>query len=82
MNHPFQDAQYDHYLLIEMSGFDSSEEAEGLLYDQMIDLFEKLEGCYDDAIICENHTQMENIWKIRETISMGTASYGLVRPDL
>jgi len=55
-NHPFQDGEYDHYLLIEMSGFDSSEEAEGLLYDQMIDLFEKLEGCYEDAIICENHT--------------------------
>ena len=56
-----------------MSGFDNDENAEYALQEQMLELFEKLEGHYEDAIICENHSQMESIWKLREAISLGTA---------
>lgn len=44
----------------------------------MMKLFEELDGNYEDGIICENETQMEKIWKIREGISMATAHNGLV----
>jgi FAD/FMN-containing dehydrogenase len=44
----------------------------------MLGLFENMEGHYQDAFICESQTQMESFWKIRESISMGTAQYGLV----
>lgn len=45
----------------------------------MVQLFEsELEGCYEDAVICENQTQLESLWKIRESISLGTAAYGFV----
>jgi hypothetical protein len=46
--------------------------------DKMIELFEKLEGNYDEGIICDNETQIEKMWKIRESISLATAHYGLV----
>lgn len=37
-----------------------------------------LDGLYEDGIICDNETQVDKIWKIRETISLATAQYGLV----
>ena len=46
--------------------------------DKMIELFEKLDGHYDEGIICDNETQIEKMWKIRESISLATAHYGLV----
>jgi FAD/FMN-containing dehydrogenase len=45
--------------------------------DKMIELFEKLEGHYEEGIICDNETQIEKMWRIRESISLATAQYGL-----
>jgi len=80
MAHPFRDTIYDHYLLIETAGYtnaDLNEGGDSLLQEKMLSLFENMEGHYRDAFICESQTQMESFWKIRESISMGTAQYGL-----
>lgn len=44
----------------------------------MIDLLSKLDGVFDDGIICENESQFHTVWKLREGISMATANHGMV----
>jgi len=52
LENPFKDQEYKFYLLIEVSG----EESEEIINDKIINLFEKLDGLYEDGIICENET--------------------------
>ena len=44
----------------------------------MLEALCKLEGLYEDGVICESETQSLNLWKLREGISMATAHYGMV----
>ena len=46
--------------------------------EKMLDLLDQLSDHYEDGIMCENESQIEKIWKIREGISLATAAYGLV----
>lgn len=43
----------------------------------MLDLLEKLEEHYEDGVMCDSETQKEQIWQIREGISMAASGYGL-----
>lgn len=74
MEDPIRDQKFKFYMLVEMSGNMEDDQ----MTDKMIELFEKLEGHYDEGIICDNETQIEKMWKIRESISLATAQYGLV----
>lgn len=67
------DEEYKHYILIESTG-NSQEE---IMQEQMLELLEKLEDHYEDGIMCDSETQKDQIWKIREGISMGASGYGL-----
>ena len=44
----------------------------------MLELLEKLEDYYEDGVMCDSETQKEQIWQIREGISMAASGYGLV----
>lgn len=44
----------------------------------MLELLEKLEDHYEDGVMCDSETQKEQIWQIREGISMAASSYGMV----
>jgi FAD/FMN-containing dehydrogenase len=68
--------QFKYYLLVEMSG-NSQEE---LMQEQMLELLEKLEDYYEDGVMCDSETQKDQIWHIREGISMAASNYGLVSP--
>uniref|UniRef100_A0A7S3CK84 FAD-binding PCMH-type domain-containing protein n=1 Tax=Strombidium rassoulzadegani TaxID=1082188 RepID=A0A7S3CK84_9SPIT len=72
LENPLSD-EYKYYILIEMSG-NSQEE---LLQEQMLELLEKLEDHYEDGLMCESETQKDQIWHIREGISMAASGYGL-----
>jgi hypothetical protein len=39
-----------------LSGFDKDSENDEQGQEKMLNLFEKLDGLYEDAIICENET--------------------------
>ena len=67
------DDEYKFYILIEMSG-NSQEE---LMQEQMLELLESLEDHYDDGVMCDSETQKDQIWHIREGISMAASNYGL-----
>ena len=43
----------------------------------MLEMLESISESYEDAILCDNETQVEKIWKIREGISMATAASGM-----
>jgi len=73
VENPFRDTQYKFYLLIEMSGNQEFD----LMETKMIDLFEKLDGKFEDGVLAQDETQLEKLWKIREGISLGTAHHGL-----
>jgi len=57
----------------------SSNAPEEELCDQMMEYIEKMSEHYEDGILCDNESQIEKIWKIREGISMATAHNGFVR---
>ena len=42
----------------------------------MVEYLENCEGDFEDGVIGENEQQIEKLWAIRETISLGTGSYG------
>ena len=67
------DSEYKYYILIEMSG----NQEEELMQEQMLELLEKLEDHYEDGVMCDSETQKEQIWQIREGISMAASSTGL-----
>ena len=73
IENPLSD-QYKYYILIE-SGGNTQEE---LMQEQMLELLEKLEDYYDDGVMCDSETQKDQIWHIREGISMAASGYGLV----
>ena len=73
IENPLSD-EYKFYILIEASG-NSQEE---MMQEQMLELLEKLEDYYEDGIMCESETQKDQIWHIREGISMAASGYGLV----
>ena len=66
--------KYKFYLLVEMSGNTMEE----LMQEQMLELLEKLEDHYEDGVMCDSESQKEQIWAIREGISMAASGYGLV----
>ena len=43
----------------------------------MLELLEKLEDCYEDGVMCDSETQKNQLWDIREGISMAASGYGL-----
>ena len=43
----------------------------------MLNYFESLEDNFEDGIIAQDETQIDTVWKIREGISLATASHGL-----
>lgn len=43
----------------------------------MLELLEELEDFYDDGLMCESESQKDQIWHIREGISMAASNYGL-----
>jgi hypothetical protein len=43
----------------------------------MLELLEQLEDHYEDGLMCDSETQKEQIWSIREGISMAASNYGL-----
>jgi len=43
----------------------------------MLDLLEKLEDYYEDGVMCDSETQKEQVWQIREGISMAASNYGM-----
>jgi FAD/FMN-containing dehydrogenase len=43
----------------------------------MLELLESLEDFYDDGVMCDSETQKDQIWHIREGISMAASNYGL-----
>ena len=73
VKNPF-DTNHKFYLLIEVGGDKDGE----MLSNSLLSLLEHLEEEYQDGIVSESETQLESIWKLRESISLGTASYGLV----
>lgn len=72
IENPLSD-EYKYYILIEMSGNTMEE----LMQEQMLELLEKLEDHYDDGVMCDSETQKDQIWHIREGISMAASGYGL-----
>lgn len=56
----------------------SGNQEEELMQEQMLELLEKLEDHYEDGVMCDSETQKEQIWQIREGISMAASSYGMV----
>ena len=66
--------EFKYYILIEMSGNSQDE----LMMEQMFELLEQLEDYYEDGLMCESESQKEQIWHIREGISMAASGYGLV----
>lgn len=68
---PFGDEIYNYYILLEVTSGE-----EGSLQDQIVEYLENCEGNYEDGVIGENEQQIEKLWAIRETISLGTGSYG------
>jgi len=67
------DEKYEYYILIESAG----NQPEELMQEQMLELLEKLEDYYDDGVMCDSETQKDQIWHIREGISMAASNYGL-----
>ena len=47
------------------------------MQEQMLELLEKLEDHYDDGVMCDSESQKDQIWHIREGISMAASNYGL-----
>lgn len=47
------------------------------MQEQMLELLEKLEDYYEDGVMCDSETQKDQIWHIREGISMAASNYGL-----
>ena len=43
----------------------------------MLESLESLEDHYDDGVMCDSETQKDQIWHIREGISMAASNYGL-----
>lgn len=72
LENPLSD-EYKWYILIEMSGNTQEE----LMQEQMLELLEKLEDHYEDGVMCDSETQKDQIWHIREGISMAASGYGL-----
>ena len=47
------------------------------MQEQMLELLELLEDHYEDGVMCDSETQKDQIWHIREGISMAASGYGL-----
>ena len=47
------------------------------MQENMLDLLEKLEDHYEDGVMCDSETQKDQIWHIREGISLAASDYGL-----
>jgi FAD/FMN-containing dehydrogenase len=73
IENPFREKIYKYYLLIEGSANSSDE----LLNEKMLEMLDEISESYEDAILCDNESQVEKIWKIREGISMATAANGM-----
>ncbi len=73
LDNPFRDTDYQFYMLIEVSGNQEYE----LIENKMLELFEKLDGNFEDAILAQNETEINTLWQIREGVSLATASYGI-----
>jgi FAD/FMN-containing dehydrogenase len=72
IENPLSD-EYKYYILIEMGG----NQQEELMQERMLTLLEKLEDYYEDGVMCDSETQKDQIWHIREGISMAASNYGL-----
>jgi len=60
-----------YYMLIEIAGTQPLEELEMSLYDELGKVVN-----LGDCILCENESQAENIWKIRESIAIAAGHMG------
>ena len=72
LENPLSD-EFKYYILIEMGG----NQQEEFMQETMLELLEKLEDYYEDGVMCDSETQKDQIWHIREGISLAASNYGL-----
>ncbi|MFZ6861163.1 FAD-binding oxidoreductase [Undibacterium sp. Ji67W] len=70
---PFSDA-YPHYVLLEISDHESASHAAQLTESVLEQALES--GMIADAVIADSMSQTNNLWKLRENISMAQAAEG------
>ena len=70
---PYQDTPY--CVLLENSDQESEEHARALFESLLESAMEQ--GCVTDAIVAENLSQAQNLWHMRESISLAQAEEGL-----